>query len=215
MTYVLRHNDEKGMSIPEIEATFKVLVVAGIETTGTALSGIMGYLLQSPDILGNLTKEIRRSFQDASAICADRASNLPYLGAVIEEGLRLCPAVALGMPRVVPTSGAKVSGHWLPGGVSPSSRSLHNSHRLLTSNLTISSDIRILLWLCLQPFESKLPHFPHHVRSLALAVDIHFLHQNRPPIGIQPVLPRPKKPSGPQPRLPRDETDSGSPPLAF
>jgi cytochrome P450 len=154
MTYVLRHNDEKGMSIPEIEATFKVLVVAGSETTGTALSGIMGYLLQSPDILGNLTKEICQSFHDASAICADRASNLPYLGAVIEEGLRLCPPVALGMPRVVPSSGAEVSGHWLPGGVSPSSRSLHNSHRLLTSNLTIPSDIRILLWLCLQPFES-------------------------------------------------------------
>jgi cytochrome P450 len=118
IAYVLRHNDEKCMSIPEIEATFRVLVVAGSETTGTALSGILGNLLRSPDVLGNLTKEIRQSFGDASEICAEQASLLPYLGAVIEEGLRLCPPVALGMLRVVPERGAEVSGHLLPGGVS-------------------------------------------------------------------------------------------------
>lgn len=120
MTYVLRYNDEKGMTVPEIEQTFRVLVVAGSETTGTALSGILGNLLKSPDIMEETAKEIRRSFQNASEICADRVSNLPYLNAVIEEGLRLCPPVALGMPRVVPAGGAEVSGQWLPGGVSPS-----------------------------------------------------------------------------------------------
>jgi cytochrome P450 len=56
MTYILRYNDEKGMSIPEIEATFRVSVVAGSETTGTALSGIMGHLLQSPNVMDNVTK---------------------------------------------------------------------------------------------------------------------------------------------------------------
>ena len=123
MTYVLRYNDEKGMTIPEIEQTFRVLVVAGSETTGTALSGILGNLLQSPDAMEKISKEIRQSFQNPSEICASRVSNLPYLTAVIEEGLRLCPPVALGMPRVVPAGGAEVSGQWLPGGVSPSTDS--------------------------------------------------------------------------------------------
>ncbi|KAI4281836.1 MAG: hypothetical protein L6R38_003390 [Xanthoria sp. 2 TBL-2021] len=40
MTYVRRYNDEKGMTVLEIEATFRALVVAGSETTATALSGI-------------------------------------------------------------------------------------------------------------------------------------------------------------------------------
>ena len=118
MAYVLRYNDEKGMTIPEIEQTFRVLVVAGSETTGTALSGILGNLLKYPDTMEKVVKEIRQSFQDVSEICADRVSNLPYLNAVIEEGLRLCPPVALGLPRVVPASGAEVCGQWLPGGVS-------------------------------------------------------------------------------------------------
>ena len=118
MTYVLRHNDEKGMSNLEMEATLRILVLAGSETTATALSGIMGNLVHHPDIMKELTQEIRQSFRHASEICAARVSDLSYLSAVIEEGLRLCTPVALGMPRVVPDGGAEVSGHWLPHGVS-------------------------------------------------------------------------------------------------
>lgn len=125
MTYVLRYNNEKGMSVPEIEATFRVLVVAGSETTGTALSGIMSKLLLNRDIMDRLTKEIRHAFQDSSEIGAERTSSLPYLNAVIEEGLRLCPPVALGMPRVVPAGGATVTGHWLPPDVSVQFSSYH------------------------------------------------------------------------------------------
>ena len=118
MTYVLRYNDEKGMSVPEIEATLRVLVVAGSETTATALSGMIRNLLRNPDTMKHVIKEIRNSFRHASEITAERVSELEYLGAVIEEGLRLCPPVALGMPRLVLAGGAEISGHWLPGGVS-------------------------------------------------------------------------------------------------
>ncbi|MCJ1380793.1 hypothetical protein MMC17_003902 [Xylographa soralifera] len=117
MTYILRHNDEKGMSVPEIEQTLRVLVVAGSETTATALSGIVRMLLQNPETLSKITTEVRQSFRHESEICAQRVTAMPYLGAVIEEGLRLCPPVALGMPRVVPAGGAKISGHWLPSGI--------------------------------------------------------------------------------------------------
>jgi len=116
MTYVLRYNDDKGMSVPEIEATMRMLVVVGSETTATALSGIIGNLLRNPDTMIGLKEEIRTSFRHPSEICSERVINLPHLSAVIEEGLRLCPPVALGMPRVVPPHGAQVSGQWLPGG---------------------------------------------------------------------------------------------------
>ena len=118
MTFILRHNDEKGMSDPEIEATLRILVLAGSETTATALSGIIGNLLGNSKAMKELTAEIRSSFRHTSEIWSERVSELPYLGAVIEEGLRLCTPVALGMPRVVPPGGAEVSGHWLPEGVS-------------------------------------------------------------------------------------------------
>ena len=117
MSYVVRYNDEKGMSLPEIEATFRTLVMVGSETTATALTGIVSYLIKTPEILARLVIEIRQAFKHASEIRADRIDKLVYLSAVIEEGLRLCPPVPLGMPRVVPAKGAKVAGYWLPGGV--------------------------------------------------------------------------------------------------
>ena len=110
MTYVLRHNDEKGMSLPEIEATFRSLITAGSETMATALSGITNCLLHSPDMYSRLVQEIRDSFSNEGEITADSASKLPFLNAVINEGLRLCPPVALGMPRVVPPGGSEVCG---------------------------------------------------------------------------------------------------------
>ncbi|KAI4200445.1 MAG: hypothetical protein LQ350_003893 [Teloschistes chrysophthalmus] len=107
MTYVLRYNDEKGMSVPEIEATFQTIVFAGSETTATALSGIITCLLRNADVYEKLKIEIRGSFTHASEICAERISDLCYLNAVIHEGLRLCPPVPQGMPRVVPVGGAE------------------------------------------------------------------------------------------------------------
>lgn len=40
--------------------------------------------------------------------------HLPYITAVIEEGLRIYPPVAFGLPRTSP--GAKVDGHYIPAG---------------------------------------------------------------------------------------------------
>ncbi|KAL8828357.1 MAG: hypothetical protein Q9191_002640 [Dirinaria sp. TL-2023a] len=128
MTYVLRHNDEKGMSVVEIETTFRTIVVAGSETTATALSGIMRSLLSNPFAYNSLANEIRTSFAHGSEICADRVSDLRYLNAVIEEGLRLCPPVALGMPRVVPPGGAEVSGHLLRAGTYVSASGYASNH---------------------------------------------------------------------------------------
>jgi len=144
MTYILRHNDEKGMSVPEIEQTLRVLVVAGSETTATALSGIVRSLLQNPDAMSKVTAEIRQSFRHESEIVSQRVTTLIYLGAVIEEGLRMCPPVALGMPRIVPVGGAEVSGHMLPAGVSTRSL-LYSTTKHADEHLDICLCFRLLL----------------------------------------------------------------------
>ncbi|KAI4221136.1 MAG: hypothetical protein L6R40_008651, partial [Gallowayella cf. fulva] len=131
MTYTQRYNDEKGMSVPELEATFRALVVAGSETTAHAMSGILGNLLQTPEALQNLTGEIRQSFSHQSEICAANVDGLPYLNAVIEEGLRMCPPVALGMPRIVPEGGSTVSGYSLPAGTFVSASGYASNHSIL------------------------------------------------------------------------------------
>ena len=50
-SYILRHNDERGMSRDEIMKTSGTLTVAGSESTATLLSGALFHLLKSPQNL--------------------------------------------------------------------------------------------------------------------------------------------------------------------
>ncbi|KAI1491664.1 cytochrome P450 [Biscogniauxia mediterranea] len=91
-----------------------VLTVAGSETTSTFLSGVTYFLLKNPGALETLQREVRAAFASPDDITGDATSQLPYLRAVVDEGLRLFPPVSLGLQRVSP--GASVDGHWIPAG---------------------------------------------------------------------------------------------------
>lgn len=97
-------------------AQANVLVIAGSDTTATALATITYYLAANQDKLWHLQQEIRRTFEDSSSITSDSLQGLPYLNAIIEEGLRICPPTSFGLPRISP--GALVDGHMVPAGVS-------------------------------------------------------------------------------------------------
>ncbi|QIW96912.1 hypothetical protein AMS68_002430 [Peltaster fructicola] len=114
MSYVCRHNDEKGMSRDEIIATFDILVSAASETTSTAMISVFHHLLQSPDKMEKLVREIRGAFKDESEINVAGLAALPYLFGVIMEGMRLGPSAPTLLPRLVPEGGAVVCGHLLP-----------------------------------------------------------------------------------------------------
>lgn len=99
MTPMLENNPNfEKMSIPEIESTTALLLVAGSETTGTALCRTTNYLVQNPCELQKLEKEIRSNFQKELDIKIRALQSLPFLNAVIHEGLRLCNPVAGGYP---------------------------------------------------------------------------------------------------------------------
>jgi cytochrome P450 len=118
MSYILRHNDEKGMTLSEIKQTSKVLVLAGSETTATLLSGCTYHLLQNPEKLNRLLKEIRGSFKTDDEITLTSVSQLPYLQAVLDEALRLYPPVPSTLPRITGLNGNSICGHDIPSGVS-------------------------------------------------------------------------------------------------
>lgn len=107
-----------GLPIGVIYTTFMVLTTVGSETTATVLSGATNYLANNPEKLGILAREVRQRFKSDEEISLDALRHLPYLNAVINEALRLCPPVPWILPRLVPASGREVAGVWLPGGVS-------------------------------------------------------------------------------------------------
>ena len=95
-----------------------IIVFAGSETTASVLSAIVRALVQNRGVLSRLANEIRNAFEDEQDIKIASTGSLPYLNAVINEGHRLCPAVVIGVPRVVPRGGDTICGQRVPGGVS-------------------------------------------------------------------------------------------------
>ncbi|KAF6831904.1 toxin biosynthesis cytochrome p450 [Colletotrichum musicola] len=120
MHYILQHegSDEKGMSIEEIYAAAQVLIVAGSETTATALTTATYYLCENLETLEKLTTEVRNAFASDSEIGIQSTAGLPYLNAVVEEALRLGPPGPGTFPRVVPDGGRTVCGQFVAGGYS-------------------------------------------------------------------------------------------------
>jgi len=72
------------------------------------------YLLTSPEPYRKLKEEIRSRYKSYDEIDATSAQQLPYLQAVINEGLRIYPPGSQGFPRVSP--GCMIDGHWVPKG---------------------------------------------------------------------------------------------------
>ncbi|TVY42390.1 Cytochrome P450 monooxygenase, partial [Lachnellula occidentalis] len=116
LSYILRHNDEKGMSHPEILGNCEIFILAGSETTATLLTGLTYYLSQSPEAWARLKNEVRGSFKTEEEITMRSTNALPYLFACLEEGLRMYPPANVNPPRISP--GATVNGEYIPEGVS-------------------------------------------------------------------------------------------------
>ncbi|KAG8162636.1 hypothetical protein KVR01_007114 [Diaporthe batatas] len=103
------------VSQEEMTAHASTLVIAGGETVATFLAAVTYLLLKNPSTYSRLQKEIRDRYKNADEITAMSAQQLPYLQAVISEGLRIYPPGSQGFPRTCP--GATIDGHWVPQGV--------------------------------------------------------------------------------------------------
>jgi cytochrome P450 family 135 len=103
MLVAARHEDGSPMSDAEIRDELLTLLVAGHETTATALSWAMERLVRHPEKLERLREE---AFSGEDA----------YLTATIQETLRLRPVIVLVIRRL--TEPVEIGGYELPAGAS-------------------------------------------------------------------------------------------------
>ncbi|KAK4172834.1 cytochrome P450 [Triangularia setosa] len=133
MTRILQKRDPAQVSDLQLTAHTSDFSLAGSETTGTALSAIMYYLLRTPKAMSKLQSEIRGSFETYSEIDSRSTLGLSYLEGVILEGLRIYPPLPLALPRVGPNGGDTVDGHVLPSGFSGSPVVIVSTHPIAAS----------------------------------------------------------------------------------
>lgn len=109
-----------GLTQEEAEGETLLQIIAGSDTTATALRTTMLYLMASPISYQRLAKEVREAAADGRishpVVTDAEARALPYLQAVIKEGLRINPPVAGTMDVVVPEGGDMICGYPVPAG---------------------------------------------------------------------------------------------------
>jgi len=117
LSLLLASRDEAGaaMTRDELRDELITMLVAGHETTATALSWTFACLLEHPDVGARLASELDGAFRGNGKLDADALSSLDYLDAVIKESLRLRPI----LPDVVRKVQAPMefAGFTIPAGV--------------------------------------------------------------------------------------------------
>lgn len=92
-------------------------MMAGGDTTSTALSAVLFYLSRNRSSYLELAQEIRSKFADVKNIRrGPTLSSCHYLRACLDEALRLAPAAPGALWREAGTGGAFVGGHYIPPG---------------------------------------------------------------------------------------------------
>ncbi|KAF2737258.1 cytochrome P450 [Polyplosphaeria fusca] len=107
-----------GFSMDELWAESNLLIIAGSDTTSTAMAGTFFYLAHNPTALEKLTKELRETFSDVEEIVSGpKLGHCSYLRACIDETLRMTPPVAGALPREILPGGIDIDGRHIPAGV--------------------------------------------------------------------------------------------------
>jgi cytochrome P450 len=128
LSLLLAARDDEGQPMTEDELRDELItmLVAGHETTATALSWTFACLLEHPGVGARLTAELDGVRRPDGTIDVDALNNLEYLDAVVKESMRLRPVI----PDVVRKLQAPLAfaGYTLPAGVNLTP-CIHLAHR--------------------------------------------------------------------------------------
>lgn len=113
--------DKKGKPnmypIGEMVAECSIMLNAGSDTTGIALTNVLYWLLKNKSCFFKLRAELDSVLDRDEAVAAyDKVKHLPYLRACLDESLRLTPPNTMSVSRLTPPQGMEIMGHWIPGG---------------------------------------------------------------------------------------------------
>uniref|UniRef100_A0A8D3E710 unspecific monooxygenase n=1 Tax=Scophthalmus maximus TaxID=52904 RepID=A0A8D3E710_SCOMX len=84
----------EGLNEHEIISQISILLMAGYETTASALMFLAYNMARNPEIMKRLQKEIDSTFPNKGSVQYEALMQMEYLDAVVNESLRLYPPIA-------------------------------------------------------------------------------------------------------------------------
>ncbi|KAK3312760.1 pisatin demethylase [Apodospora peruviana] len=105
-----------GLTRDEAESETVLQVVAGSDTTAGAIRHTMLYILTNPRVMESMRREIDSHKLSWPVVTDAEARDMPYLQAVIREGLRMKPPITGVMLKDSPEQGDTWKGVYIPPG---------------------------------------------------------------------------------------------------
>ncbi|KAJ7748818.1 cytochrome P450 [Mycena maculata] len=112
----LLDDEDQQENLTDEERTMDLVfaIQAGSDTTANVLQYTFFYLIGHRDVYARLTRELDEAFPDpADPLNFETLAELPYLNAVINEGLRLGTPLS-GLERITPATGAIIDNIFIP-----------------------------------------------------------------------------------------------------
>ena len=107
----------KGFTEEELVAEAGLLIIAGSQTSATAITSTIFYLLTYPVAMRKFTADVLAAFKSLNSIRAGKKLQAcAYLRACLDESMRLSPGVGGILPREVLAGGMEVDGRSFPPG---------------------------------------------------------------------------------------------------
>lgn len=98
----------------------RAVIIAGSDTTATTLAWILYYFCKNPRVLAKLHAQVDAVMPGSdrrSVWSYDKAKQIPYIDDIINEALRIKPALLTGGYRETPAEGLQIEDVFIPGGI--------------------------------------------------------------------------------------------------
>ena len=115
-----RHDDGTPLSAETIKAEIFIILLAGVDTTGTALQTIVRFIAATQSEQCKVIAELDQATKEGGLSAIPQFDEVqrqcPYYVACVKESLRLYPSVANPFARVAPPQGLVIEGANIPAG---------------------------------------------------------------------------------------------------
>ncbi|KAK6857926.1 hypothetical protein PG995_005625 [Apiospora arundinis] len=124
ISWLLKAEDEGDIGAPKTDCSWqeeaRLLVVAGSDTTSTVLTNTLYFLAKYPEVYQKLQDEVDAALKtagggDEASITHEKIKDVSYLDWLVQETLRLKPAVPSGVTRLTPPGGLQIDEVRVPG----------------------------------------------------------------------------------------------------
>lgn len=121
-SWLLKAGTDKDISaVPGKQALIedgRLIIIAGSETTASTVANAIYFLCRYPETYHKLQLILKEVFPNGQGDWSfENIRAIPYLEEIINETMRLKPAVPSGVPRITPSKGLQIDEVFIPGDI--------------------------------------------------------------------------------------------------